>query len=185
MTELRSKFVRRFGQTINTNGLGLCGKPIRSPILTGSISTISWIEWICKVVGSAATADQPHIGHGNFSARCCRESTRLVQMRRNNRDRSAPYYDNICYADLSDFFYVWQRRALREVWPDLFRRVLTPKDEELVATPYRHGGKDAAERFFMEGMAKGAAQHAQVERRRPPRHDLLRLQAIEKLQRKG
>ncbi|MYE02969.1 MAG: DUF1156 domain-containing protein, partial [Alphaproteobacteria bacterium] len=61
-----------------------------------------------------------------------------------------PYYDNIGYADLSDFFYVWQRRTLRGVWPDLFRRVLVPKEEELVATPYRHGGKDAAERFFMD-----------------------------------
>ncbi|MYD93548.1 MAG: DUF1156 domain-containing protein [Chloroflexi bacterium] len=65
-----------------------------------------------------------------------------------------PYYDNIGYADLSDFFYVWQRRTLREVWPNLFRRVLVPKDEELVATPYRHGGKDAAEQFFMEGIAR-------------------------------
>ena len=64
-----------------------------------------------------------------------------------------PYYDNIGYADLSDFFYVWLRRTLRDVWPDLFRRVLAPKDEELVATPYRHDGKDAAEHFFMEGMA--------------------------------
>ena len=65
-----------------------------------------------------------------------------------------PYYDNIGYADLSDFFYVWQRRALFDVWPDLFRRVLTPKEEELVATPHRHGGKDAAESFFMEGMSR-------------------------------
>ena len=65
-----------------------------------------------------------------------------------------PYYDNIPYADISDFFYGWQRRTLREVWPDLFRRVLTPKDEELVAFAYRHGGKDAAEQFFMEGMGQ-------------------------------
>ena len=65
-----------------------------------------------------------------------------------------PYYDNIGYADLSDFFYVWQRRTLRNIWPALFRRVLVPKDEELVATPYRHGGKGAAERFFMDGMGK-------------------------------
>ena len=68
-----------------------------------------------------------------------------------------PYFDNIGYADLSDFFYVWQRRALRSVWPHLFRRVLVPKDEELVATPYRHGGKGNAERFFMEGMGKALA----------------------------
>ncbi len=65
-----------------------------------------------------------------------------------------PYYDNIGYADLSDFFYVWQRRTLRDVWPGLYRRILVPKDEELVATPYRHGGKDAAELFFMEGMGQ-------------------------------
>ena len=65
-----------------------------------------------------------------------------------------PYYDNIGYADLSDFFYVWLRRTLRNIWPELFRRVLVPKDQELVATPYRHGGKDAAERFFMEGTGK-------------------------------
>ena len=64
-----------------------------------------------------------------------------------------PYYDNISYADLSDFFYVWLKRSLSEIWPDLFRRLITPKDDELVATPYRHGGKDEAERFFMNGMS--------------------------------
>ena len=65
-----------------------------------------------------------------------------------------PYYDNIGYADLSDFFYVWQRRTLRYIWPDLFRRLLVPKDEELVATPHRHGGREAAEQFFMQGMER-------------------------------
>lgn len=65
-----------------------------------------------------------------------------------------PYYDNIGYADLSDFFYIWLKRSLSEVWPDLFRRLQTPKDEELVATPYRHGGRDAAEAHFMEGMGR-------------------------------
>lgn len=63
-----------------------------------------------------------------------------------------PYYDNIGYADLSDFFYVWLRHGLRDLWPDLFRRILAPKEEELVATPYRHGSKAAAEQFFMDGM---------------------------------
>lgn len=65
-----------------------------------------------------------------------------------------PYYDNIGYADLSDFFYVWMRRSLSGIWPDLFRRLTTPKSEELVATPYRHGGRDSAETFFMQGMAQ-------------------------------
>ena len=65
-----------------------------------------------------------------------------------------PYYDNIGYADLSDFFYVWLRRTLRPIFPDLYATVATPKAEELVATPYRHGSKPAAERFFMEGMTR-------------------------------
>jgi putative DNA methylase len=65
-----------------------------------------------------------------------------------------PYYDNIGYADLSDFFYVWLRRSLRPFLPDLFATLATPKAEELVATPYRHGGKDEAERFFLDGMTQ-------------------------------
>jgi len=62
-----------------------------------------------------------------------------------------PYYDNIGYSDLSDFFYVWQRRSLREVYPDLFATLLVPKAEELVANPYRHDGKAGAKRFFEDG----------------------------------
>jgi len=65
-----------------------------------------------------------------------------------------PYYDNIGYADLSDFFYVWLRRSLRTIYPNLFATVAVPKAEELVATPYRHGGKEQAERFFLDGMTE-------------------------------
>lgn len=63
-----------------------------------------------------------------------------------------PYYDNIGYADLSDFFYVWLRRTLRPVFPDLLSTIAVPKSEELVATPFRHGSKAQAEQFFLEGM---------------------------------
>ena len=63
-----------------------------------------------------------------------------------------PYYDNIGYADLSDFFYVWLRRSLGSVFPDLFATLAVPKTEELVATPYRHGSKQKAEAFFLAGM---------------------------------
>lgn len=62
-----------------------------------------------------------------------------------------PYYDNIDYADLSDYFYVWLRRNLRNVYPDLFSTMVTPKLEELVATPYLRG-KEAARDFFEQGM---------------------------------
>jgi putative DNA methylase len=66
-----------------------------------------------------------------------------------------PYYDNIGYADLSDFFYVWMRRSLRNTFPRLFSTMLVPKVEELVATPYRfNGDKEKARDFFEEGMLK-------------------------------
>jgi putative DNA methylase len=65
-----------------------------------------------------------------------------------------PYYDNIGYADLSDFFYVWLRRSLRSVFPRLLATIAVPKAEELVATPYRHGTKDNAEKFFLRGMTE-------------------------------
>lgn len=76
-----------------------------------------------------------------------------------------PYYDNIGYADLSDFFYVWLRRTLRPVFPSLFSTLAVPKAEELVATPYRHGGKEAAEHFFLTGMT--AAMHRLAEQAHP------------------
>lgn len=62
-----------------------------------------------------------------------------------------PYYDNIGYSDLSDFFYVWLRRSLRSVHPTLLSTILVPKTEELVANPHRHEGKDGAKRFFEDG----------------------------------
>ncbi len=66
-----------------------------------------------------------------------------------------PYFDNIGYADLSDFFYVWLRRSLGDVYPDLFGTLVTPKVDELIATPYRHGGsKKKATAFFEEGLGK-------------------------------
>jgi putative DNA methylase len=65
-----------------------------------------------------------------------------------------PYYDNIAYADLSDFFYVWLRRALREVFPLLLATLAVPKAEELVATPYRHGDTEQADAFFLSGMTQ-------------------------------
>jgi putative DNA methylase len=71
-----------------------------------------------------------------------------------------PYYDNIAYADLSDFFYVWLRRSLRSVFPTLFSTLAVPKTQELVATPYRHDSKADAEQFFLEGMTKAMSRLA-------------------------
>ncbi|WP_241159613.1 hypothetical protein [Desulfovibrio sp. ZJ200] len=70
-----------------------------------------------------------------------------------------PYYDNIGYADLSDFFYIWLRQSLKSTCPQLFRTMLVPKTEELVATPYRFdGNKDKARHFFEHGMLEACRQ---------------------------
>lgn len=72
-----------------------------------------------------------------------------------------PYYDNIGYADLSDFFYVWLRRSMKPIFPSLFATMAVPKEEELIATPYRHGSKEEAEGFFLNGMTQAMNNIAQ------------------------
>lgn len=76
-----------------------------------------------------------------------------------------PYYDNIGYADLSDYFYIWMRQSLKNTYPELFRTMLVPKMEELIATPYRHNGSmEEAKCFFEDGMlsaCKRMYQYAQ------------------------
>lgn len=74
-----------------------------------------------------------------------------------------PYYDNISYADLSDFFFVWLRRCLADVWPDECATLLTPKSEELIANQYRAGSKQAAMTHFEAGMASVFAAVASVQ----------------------
>lgn len=76
-----------------------------------------------------------------------------------------PYYDNIGYAELSDYFYIWLRRCLRSVFPSLLTTIAVPKAEELVATPYRHGSKEKAETFFLNGMTE--AMHRLADQAHP------------------
>lgn len=73
-----------------------------------------------------------------------------------------PYYDNVPYADLSDFFYLWMRRSLRSIWPEIFSTLAVPKKEELVADSFRHGGSDGAEAFFMSGMMSAIHRLAEL-----------------------
>ena len=79
-----------------------------------------------------------------------------------------PYYDNIGYADLSDFFYVWLRPSLKSIYPELFATLTVPKAEELVATPFRHGGKEEAEAFFLDGMTHAMHRLAEQAHPEPP-----------------
>ena len=70
-----------------------------------------------------------------------------------------PYYDNIGYANLSDYFYIWLRQSLKTTYPQLFRTMLVPKMEELVATPYRfEGSRERARHFFEDGMLQACRQ---------------------------
>lgn len=115
-----------------------------------SDSTGNWtgaLEWIERVIANAL----PAIGSGVVSQSDAQTQTisrgKLVST-------DPPYYDNIGYADLSDYFYVWLRRALKPIFPDIFATLAVPKAEELVATPYRHGGKEKAEAFFLDGMTQ-------------------------------
>ena len=64
------------------------------------------------------------------------------------------YYDNICYADLSDFFYIWLRYSMKPIFPNLFAMLVVPKNEELVTSPYHHDSKEQAKAFFLTGMTQ-------------------------------
>jgi putative DNA methylase len=111
---------------------------------SGNVS--SAIEWAQKAICAFPAAAHGFAAQGDAQTQDV-SSGRVVST-------DPPYYDNIGYADLSDFFYVWLRRSLRPVFPDLFATVAVPKAEELVATPYRHGSKDRAEAFFLDGMTQ-------------------------------
>lgn len=113
-----------------------------------SNSTGNWtgaLEWIIKVI----IASLPALSTGTIVQEKA-QSQKMTSGKIVSTD--PPYYDNIGYADLSDFFYVWLRRSLKLVFPNLFATLAVPKAEELVANPYRHGSKEAAEKFFLDGM---------------------------------
>lgn len=111
--------------------------------LSASVGNISaHVEWVARSVDLAPTAAQGFVEQDD--AREANFAGKVVST-------DPPYYANIDYADLADFFYVWIRRSLREVYPALLGTMLTPKASELVANPYRHGGTDGAKAFFEQG----------------------------------
>ena len=114
------------------------------------------VKWISKALNLLpwTRADQEGSGVQADAARQALALNAVVSI-------DPPYYDNIGYADLSDFFHVWLRRSLKPVFPELFATLAVPKTEELVATPYRHGGKVAAEAFFLNGMTQAVRRLAE------------------------
>lgn len=108
--------------------------------------------WLFKAISAL-----PAVGSGKaFQADATSSESALAAV----VSTDPPYYDNIGYADLSDFFYVWLRRALHSLYPDILSTLAVPKAEELVATPFRHGGKEQSEEFFLSGMSRAMHQLA-------------------------
>lgn len=110
------------------------------------------LEWVTKCVNKFPSAQvEAEVSQADAQSDC---GLRNVMV-----STDPPYYDNIGYADLSDFFYVWMRQSLKEVYPKLFSTMLVPKAEELIATPYRHDGNAAkAKDFFEDGMLAACKQ---------------------------
>ena len=116
-----------------------------------STSTQNWmaqVNWVAEAIATLpAHLHQSHAFQDDAASPSNRRHGLFIST-------DPPYYDNVGYADLSDFFYVWLRRSLQQVFPDLFATLATPKAEELVATPYRHGNREKAEAFFLDGMTQ-------------------------------
>ncbi len=130
-----------------------------NPFSGSSGNWLGQVGWVQK-----ALAASPGGGIGEILQRDA--SSRVAETRSPVVCTDPPYYDNISYADLSDFFYVWLRRNLREVWPEETATLLTPKSEEMIANPHRAGSKEDAKAHFEEGMSGfleqlAASQHSQ------------------------
>ena len=116
---------------------------VETNILSNSSGNfLGQLGWIAKVIQNAPAQASGISSHVNAVSR---DYVDFVV------STDPPYYDNISYSDLSDFFYVWLRKSLRTIHPSVVGTMLTPKADELVANPYRHDGKQGAEKFFIEG----------------------------------
>ena len=119
-----------------------------NPFGSSSGNLVGAIQWIVKAVAALPATAGGFCYQQDASNEIHDVSFPLVST-------DPPYYDNVGYADLSDFFYIWLRRSLRGIYPDLFNLILVPKSEELVATPYRFGGdKLKAEEHFLSGLGQ-------------------------------
>ncbi len=108
----------------------------------------SAIEWIVKVLEVAFPNSPSQVTQHDATAPHPHDTTpKLIST-------DPPYYDAVPYADLSDFFYVWLRRSIGSVYPNIFSTVLVPKAQELVADNFRHGSKEKAKDFFEAGLTR-------------------------------
>lgn len=116
--------------------------------------------WLKNV--SWAPAVLSGLGRSRAGTSSQADASRLPSLAGRVISTDPPYYDNIGYADLSDFFYVWLRSCLREIYPQELATVTVPKTDELVAAPYRQGGKEKAEAFFLDGMTRALSSFCEL-----------------------
>ena len=105
------------------------------------------VEWVAKAIAKLPANKPGEIFQRNATAR-------LKEVKQSVICTDPPYYDNVPYADISDFFYVWLRHNLSDIWPEECATLLTPKNAELVADPKRAGSKEAAKKYFEVGMCR-------------------------------
>ncbi|MFZ1058237.1 MAG: DUF1156 domain-containing protein [Candidatus Rokuibacteriota bacterium] len=118
-----------------------------NPFSESTGNFLGQVEYFTKVVENAVPANSAGFALQQDAQTQSTSTSKIVCT-------DPPYYDNIPYADLSDFFYVWLRRSLHVIFPDLFATLAVPKGEELVAFAYRHADKAGAEAFFLDGMTQ-------------------------------
>jgi putative DNA methylase len=118
-----------------------------NPFSASSGNWMNNVEWVSMVVDRARSTLCGYASQQSAMATINGTAPSLIST-------DPPYYDNVGYADLSDFFYVWLRRSIGKIYPDLFSTMLVPKSQELVADPFRHGSRESAQRFFEEGLEK-------------------------------
>lgn len=134
-------------------------------LLEGKLDLLTGIEWIINALTNVPANPAVATKVYQRDARVARTDSAIAPV----ISTDPPYYDNIGYADLADFFYVWLRRCLREIMPDIFSTVLTPKNAELIASPYRQANTGvSAEDFFQEGFIQVFQNLSQIANRSYP-----------------
>ncbi|MEZ4632767.1 MAG: hypothetical protein R2880_19000 [Deinococcales bacterium] len=129
-----------------------------NPLSNSTGNYMGSLEYITKVIGHQSSSTQGYVDVRQHNAVTIKGFKEKILI-----STDPPYYDNIGYADLSDFFYVWLRRSLGSVLPNLFQTMLVPKSEELVATPYRFGGsKEKAKNFFEKGLGEAFGRMREI-----------------------
>jgi putative DNA methylase len=146
------------GREIIRNTFGRQSLPMTWDFTEANLFSSSTGNWLNCIEWGVKTLE--NLNPNAFGSVTQNDAQNIVYPLKTVISSDPPYYDNIAYADLSDFFFCWLRKSIKSVYPDVFGVLATPKLEELVATSYRHGGKDAAEKFFLDGMRRAIVNMA-------------------------